>query len=595
MPLTIKHNFVSNKPDGSDATLIRPSNWNADHQITGSLTESDLTLADNTTGNASSVRHGFLPKLPNNANQFLTGSGTFATVTEAGITLADNTTNNVTTGRHGFVPKLPNSATVYLNGEGNFTTPAGSDWVNNEGDLSYTAGLVSVDNFQIDGRIANTIQVISTSNSPEFDLELGSNFEYTFNHQHISPTFVNLTPGQRITITFIQSAIYGNTQVTWPNNVKHAPKILTGKNNVTVLEFVSDENNLYAVTSGLRKSNEVFSDLHISILGSSGSPVDNDILYIDRGWVQGGGNLTFMNDVNLRLTCWNITAASATNPVELTLDGTTGIVNGQTIAISGATGSMASILNGIHTVTLVDATHVTIPVDGTGLTYSGSGRVGIGGSDNSVEIFIVANANTGDYSFQVGDLAHGLIFTHMMTGEMLIGRDLSLNGNGVLIARAIADATTATFVNIDYFAHAAKWSSRMVSSNTIDVIYDDEEVAFNAISLPPMSTESATVANTETFMVGSDDPTKDMYKIMVTGNITIDAVGLPTGKRFLICVQQDGAGAHTVNFASKFIGAMTVNSGGDTLSIQEFVVWDENNIAAISPGSLGMSIQGLPG
>lgn len=29
--MTIKHAFVSEKSDGSDSTLIRPSNWNADH------------------------------------------------------------------------------------------------------------------------------------------------------------------------------------------------------------------------------------------------------------------------------------------------------------------------------------------------------------------------------------------------------------------------------------------------------------------------------------------------------------------------------------------------------------------------------------
>jgi hypothetical protein len=33
MALTVKHTFVSAKGDGSDATLLRPSNWNANHDI----------------------------------------------------------------------------------------------------------------------------------------------------------------------------------------------------------------------------------------------------------------------------------------------------------------------------------------------------------------------------------------------------------------------------------------------------------------------------------------------------------------------------------------------------------------------------------
>lgn len=35
MPLTVTHTFVSGKADGGDATLVRPSNWNAAHTITG--------------------------------------------------------------------------------------------------------------------------------------------------------------------------------------------------------------------------------------------------------------------------------------------------------------------------------------------------------------------------------------------------------------------------------------------------------------------------------------------------------------------------------------------------------------------------------
>jgi len=35
MTVTVKHPFVSSIPDGSDASLVRPSNWNADHTISG--------------------------------------------------------------------------------------------------------------------------------------------------------------------------------------------------------------------------------------------------------------------------------------------------------------------------------------------------------------------------------------------------------------------------------------------------------------------------------------------------------------------------------------------------------------------------------
>lgn len=45
------------------------------------------------------------------------------TVTEAMQLLADNTTNNVSTSKHGYAPKAPNDATKYLDGTGAYSVP----------------------------------------------------------------------------------------------------------------------------------------------------------------------------------------------------------------------------------------------------------------------------------------------------------------------------------------------------------------------------------------------------------------------------------------------------------------------------------------
>jgi hypothetical protein len=49
-------------------------------------------------------------------------------VTEAMQTLADNTTNNSSTSKHGYLKKLDNSAVHYMDGQGNWTTPSGSSY-----------------------------------------------------------------------------------------------------------------------------------------------------------------------------------------------------------------------------------------------------------------------------------------------------------------------------------------------------------------------------------------------------------------------------------------------------------------------------------
>lgn len=46
--------------------------------------------------------------------------------TDATLSTSDITTNNVSTSKHGFVPKLPNDATKFFNGVGAFSTPSAS-------------------------------------------------------------------------------------------------------------------------------------------------------------------------------------------------------------------------------------------------------------------------------------------------------------------------------------------------------------------------------------------------------------------------------------------------------------------------------------
>jgi len=42
---TIRHTFQSGLPDGPDATLLQPSNWNADHDVI-ELTMDDIIYSD---------------------------------------------------------------------------------------------------------------------------------------------------------------------------------------------------------------------------------------------------------------------------------------------------------------------------------------------------------------------------------------------------------------------------------------------------------------------------------------------------------------------------------------------------------------------
>ncbi len=59
-----------------------------------------------------------------NVNTFLNGNGAYTQVSESGLNLSDVSTANATTSRHGFLPKLDGSSTKFLAGDGSWQTPA---------------------------------------------------------------------------------------------------------------------------------------------------------------------------------------------------------------------------------------------------------------------------------------------------------------------------------------------------------------------------------------------------------------------------------------------------------------------------------------
>jgi hypothetical protein len=94
---------------------------------------SALTASDIPSLDATKIGSGTVPaaRMPALTGDVTTSAGGVVTtiangaVTEAKITLADNTTNNVSTTKHGLAPKLPNDATKYLDGTGAYSVPSG--------------------------------------------------------------------------------------------------------------------------------------------------------------------------------------------------------------------------------------------------------------------------------------------------------------------------------------------------------------------------------------------------------------------------------------------------------------------------------------
>ncbi len=122
--VSTKHGFAPKSP--ADAAQFLNG---AATPAYAAVKDSDLSTSDITTNNVVSTKHGFAPKSPADATKFLNGAATpaYAQVKDSDLTFTDITTNNSTTSLHGFLKKLSGTATQYMGGDGNWTVPIGGD------------------------------------------------------------------------------------------------------------------------------------------------------------------------------------------------------------------------------------------------------------------------------------------------------------------------------------------------------------------------------------------------------------------------------------------------------------------------------------
>ena len=73
MAITVKHSKVSTIPDEADTSLVRPSDWNADHTLTGTI-----DIANGGTGQttANAAFNALVPSQTGNTGKYLTTDGT---------------------------------------------------------------------------------------------------------------------------------------------------------------------------------------------------------------------------------------------------------------------------------------------------------------------------------------------------------------------------------------------------------------------------------------------------------------------------------------------------------------------------------------
>jgi len=111
MAITVKHTKVSTIPDGDDSSVVRPSDWNADHQLTGTIpVENGGTGASTLTGYVKGNGTANMTAASTIPNTDVTGLGTMSTQNSNNISVTGGSISGTTVS--GYIPTTEKAAAL---------------------------------------------------------------------------------------------------------------------------------------------------------------------------------------------------------------------------------------------------------------------------------------------------------------------------------------------------------------------------------------------------------------------------------------------------------------------------------------------------
>ena len=197
MAITVKHKFVSAIPDAGDTTIVQPSNWNDDHQLTGTVPvanggtgASDAPTALTNLGaypasNPSGYGTGTVTSVAASVPSFLSVTGSPITTSGTLALTYSGTALPVANGGTGVTTSSGANSVVLRDANGNITTNCLFEGFSTQAASVTTIVLTasSVQNWQITGSGGQTIKLPDATTLPN-----GATF--TFNNNQSSGTII---------------------------------------------------------------------------------------------------------------------------------------------------------------------------------------------------------------------------------------------------------------------------------------------------------------------------------------------------------------------------------------------------------------------
>jgi hypothetical protein len=421
MAITVKHLKVSAIPDAGDDTLIEPSDWNADHQLTGTIPVANggtgaATLTGYVKGNgtANMTASATVP------NTDVTGLGTMSTQNANAVAITGGTMSGVTVS--GYIPtseKAQPLGVATLDAGGKVPTSQ----IPMQGDLNYQGTWNA------------------TTNTPTLASSVGTKGYYYVVDVAGSTNLNGITDWQIGDWAIFNGSVWqkvDNTDAVTSVNGQVGTVVLTTTN-------IAEGTNEYFTTARARAS--VSAGTGISYNSSTG--------VITNSSPSLGGDV--------------VGPSSATDNALARYDSTTGKLLQNSVVTVGDTGAVAGVT------TLAASTSVTTPIvratDSSGLSLKNSAgttqiSMGGGGGDN-VTIAVATNINGANAQIDISPTGTGHVHIKPTgTGSLEIAPTNVGTIDNMTIGATTARAITGTTITATSFVGSGASLTNVVNSLT---------------------------------------------------------------------------------------------------------------------------------
>jgi hypothetical protein len=427
MAITVKHKFVSAIPDAGDPNIVQPSNWNDDHELTGTIPVSNGgTGASTLTGYVKGNGTAAMTASATVPSTDITGLGTMSTQNSSNINVTGGSISGTTVA--GYVPTTTTiTAGTGLSGGGDLsanrtlsisnTTVTAAAYgsasktltatVNAQGQLTALADTnIAITNTQVSG--------LGTASTKDAGAALG---------------VATLDAGGKVPVSELPAAVLGalSYQGTWDAST-NTPTLTSsvGTKGYYYVVSVAGSTNLNGITDWLVGDWAVYN-------GTAWQKVDNTDSVTSVNGATGAVVLTTTNIAEGTNLYYTDVRARASNSAGtgISYDNVTGVITNsapdQTVALTGGTGISTSGTYPNFTITNTSPSSggtVTSVATGTGLT---------GGP--------ITSSGTISIDSTVATLTGTQTLTNKTLTSPKVNEILDANGNEVLGLLSTASAT----------------------------------------------------------------------------------------------------------------------------------------------------------